>query len=489
MRAGPDRKLLAEIARQYRGLECGNWIAAAHKYKREHNYLEATRSYAAARNTLAFQSAGWQCVEAWRAALAAHALSHYPALGLQLLDPIFYMRFGIPRIRIPVPDGAGLDPEGGWQAEHMLEYLRYFLLDHEYMAEDYERLACRLACQIGSREGRYGDVNRAEFYFGLARQYGGQHWETLAELAYGYLAAQDYDGAYNRSMKLTAALLAVVLCAGCGGPRTETFSDGSTYTDEFKDGKANGQGTVMYADGTTYTGEWKDSLRHGQGESTEADGTKYAGEWKDGFRHGRGVETLADGTTYTGEWQDGARHGALAVKTNGGMYAGEWKDNKRHGQGTMTYANGDNYTGEFKDGKESGKGTMTWVDGLTYAGEWTDDNFHGQGAFTFVNGDKYAGSWQNRKYHGHGVYTWADGGTYTGEFVDGERNGQGTEKFTTGDEYTGEFKDGRFHGQGSYTSTELDGHVSTGKWEKGYLSAAPKLARTLTSGQRAVNQP
>ncbi len=84
---------------------------------------------------------------------------------------------------------------------------------------------------------------------------------------------------------------------------------------------------------------------------------------------------------------------------------------------------------------------------------------------------------------------WADGGTYTGEFVDGERNGQGTEKFTTGDEYTGEFKDGRFHGQGSYTSTELDGHVSTGKWEKGYLSAAPLLARTLTSGQRAVNQP
>lgn len=202
MRAGPDRKLLAEIARQYRGLECGNWIAAAHKYKREHNYLEATRSYAAARDTLAFQSAGWQCVEAWRAAMAAHALSHYPALGLQLLDPTFYMRYGIPRIRIPVPDGAALDSEGGWQAEHMLEYLRYFLLDHEYMAEDYERLACRLACQIGSREGRYGDVNRAEFYFGLARQYGGQHWETLAELGYGYLAAQDYDGALRELLLL-----------------------------------------------------------------------------------------------------------------------------------------------------------------------------------------------------------------------------------------------------------------------------------------------
>ena len=66
MRARPDRKLLSEISRQYRGLECGKLIVIAHKYKRQHNYLEATRAYAAARNTLAFQSAGWQCVEAWR---------------------------------------------------------------------------------------------------------------------------------------------------------------------------------------------------------------------------------------------------------------------------------------------------------------------------------------------------------------------------------------------------------------------------------------
>ncbi len=76
-------------------------------------------------------------------------------------------------------------------------------------------------------------------------------------------------------MKMTAGtLLAKVLFAGCGGPHTETYSDRSTYT-----------------------GEWKDGLHHGQGSITEADGTKYAREWKDGFRHGRGIETLADGTT------------------------------------------------------------------------------------------------------------------------------------------------------------------------------------------------
>ena len=71
-------------------------------------------------------------------------------------------------------------------------------------------------------------------------------------------------------MKLTAvALLAVVLLAGCGGPRTET-----------------------YADGSTYTGELKDGLRHGQGTMTEANGTKYAGEWKDGFPHGKAWRRL-----------------------------------------------------------------------------------------------------------------------------------------------------------------------------------------------------
>ena len=60
-------------------------------------------------------------------------------------------------------------------------------------------------------------------------------------------------------MKLTAvALLAVVLLAGCGGPRTATFSDGGTYTGEWKDNKRHGQGTYTFPDGTERTGEWKD---------------------------------------------------------------------------------------------------------------------------------------------------------------------------------------------------------------------------------------
>lgn len=204
MRTVPDRKFLAEISRQYKGSYCGKWIAAAHKFERAHNYLEAARSYSAARDSFRRRSAGWQCLEEWRAATGEHALRLYPALGLALMSPPFYLQFGVPRIRVPVPvvDGVAIEPEGGWKDVGMLEYLRYFLLNHESMAGDYERLASRLACQIGSREGRYGDVDLGDFYFGLARQYGGHHWETLAELAYAYLAALDYDNALREFLLL-----------------------------------------------------------------------------------------------------------------------------------------------------------------------------------------------------------------------------------------------------------------------------------------------
>ncbi len=62
-------------------------------------------------------------------------------------------------------------------------------------------------------------------------------------------------------MKLTAvALLALVILAGCSSTRTETYSNGSTYTGEWQDGEWHGQGTMTYADGSTYTGEFKDGV-------------------------------------------------------------------------------------------------------------------------------------------------------------------------------------------------------------------------------------
>ena len=84
-------------------------------------------------------------------------------------------------------------------------------------------------------------------------------------------------------MKLTAAaLLAVVLLAGCSSTRTETFPNGSTYTGEFKDGWRHGQGTYTYPDGGTYTGVFKDGRPKGIVTERFPDGATYRYVWDDG---------------------------------------------------------------------------------------------------------------------------------------------------------------------------------------------------------------
>lgn len=41
-----------------------------------------------------------------------------------------------------------------------------------------------------------------------------------------------------------------------------TWTDGSTYSGDFLDGKADGFGVKNYADGSIYEGEWKQDMRH-----------------------------------------------------------------------------------------------------------------------------------------------------------------------------------------------------------------------------------
>ena len=58
------------------------------------------------------------------------------------------------------------------------------------------------------------------------------------------------------------------------------------YEGEIENGKPNGQGTFTYGirkwEGDKHEGEWKDGYRNGQGTSTFSDGSKYVGEFKDG---------------------------------------------------------------------------------------------------------------------------------------------------------------------------------------------------------------
>ena len=81
-----------------------------------------------------------------------------------------------------------------------------------------------------------------------------------------------------------------------------------SYVGEFKDGAANGIGTLTGAKGT-YIGEFKNDKINGQGTftfgpSSQWSGDKYVGEHSDGKRNGQGTYTFANGRVKEGIWKD-----------------------------------------------------------------------------------------------------------------------------------------------------------------------------------------
>ena len=300
---------------------------------------------------------------------------------------------------------------------------------------------------------------------------------------------------------------------------TYTFSSGSKYVGEFKDGNFNGQGTKTWANGTVEEGIWKnDKFQYANivsvdsksasnlpkcpsdtdaqwhncfGTSTSPNGNKYVGEWKDDKRTGQGTFTFSWGGKYVGEFKDGNFNGQGTMTwADGTVEEGIWKNDKfqyanivsvdsksasnlpkcpsdtdaqwHNCFGTYTFSSGDKYVGEFKDSKPNGQGTYTWADGTKYVGEFKDSNYNGQGTITSPDGDKYVGGFKDNHLNGQGTKTWASGKKYVGEFKDSKPNGQGTMTWPTGDKYVGEWKDGNFNGQG--TVTYADGTVEERIW-------------------------
>ena len=87
------------------------------------------------------------------------------------------------------------------------------------------------------------------------------------------------------------------------GRGTFTYTDGSKYTGEWKNGKWHGEGISTLRGVGTYDGEFKDDEYHGLGTFTYTDGSKYAGEWKNGKWHGEGTYTAEDGSITKGIWK------------------------------------------------------------------------------------------------------------------------------------------------------------------------------------------
>ena len=94
------------------------------------------------------------------------------------------------------------------------------------------------------------------------------------------------------------------------GRGTLKWTNSSSYTGDFRNGKANGYGEAIWNIGkkaNLYVGEWKNDMPHGYGVYLKIDGGKYEGEWKEGQWHGKGTYTQPDGKKYIGEFRNGER--------------------------------------------------------------------------------------------------------------------------------------------------------------------------------------
>jgi len=187
----------------------------------------------------------------------------------------------------------------------------------------------------------------------------------------------------------------------------------------FMSGAACAQSTLPACRGEFSS--WSDCF----GEYTSANGNKYVGEWKDGKANGQGTSYASNGSVIRqGIWIDGSFVSSSSVQQatapntelerfreeaeiirnkpqsnlppcpswgftknfncytkmlrrlgTGEKYEGELREGKYHGQGTLIYANGDKYVGEFKDGQRNGQGTLFSQDGIVKKqGGWASNN-------------------------------------------------------------------------------------------------------------------
>ena len=71
-----------------------------------------------------------------------------------------------------------------------------------------------------------------------------------------------------------------------------------------------------WSDGSKYIGEFRDGMFHGQGAYTRSNGQKYVGEWRDDKRNGLGIEYAANGTIdLSGMWADDQLSQAFVIDT------------------------------------------------------------------------------------------------------------------------------------------------------------------------------
>ena len=172
------------------------------------------------------------------------------------------------------------------------------------------------------------------------------------------------------------------------GRATRIAANGERLEAEFREGRANGPGTLEYRDGV-YEGEFRNDLPNGHGVRTWRDTRpwrRYEGQWANGVRSGTGRMDYGNGSTYEGGW----------------------RNDRRNGTGRMDYGNGSTYEGGWRNEQRDGQGTFRWnVNGVTgvYIGEWRNDQRNGTGSEIFTSQNaRIDGSFAGDRPEGQVVY-------------------------------------------------------------------------------------
>ncbi len=79
-----------------------------------------------------------------------------------------------------------------------------------------------------------------------------------------------------------------------------TWTSGSVYTGQWRDGQRQGFGTIKYSNGARYQGMWAANKKHGQGTYWSAAGSRYEGVFANGQFTANGVCFLPDGQRVAG---------------------------------------------------------------------------------------------------------------------------------------------------------------------------------------------
>ena len=168
-----------------------------------------------------------------------------------------------------------------------------------------------------------------------------------------------------------------------------SFSNGSKYEGQCKDGYPHGEGVYTKKNGEVYEGEFKNGLKHGKGVNVWKNGNKYEGKFKDGYYHGKGIFTWGDGSKYEGDYVNGTPSGiGVEVYKNGNIYEGEFSGGYPGGRGVYTEKSGNRYEGEFKSGLKHGKGKYIKTGGEIWEGDFKNGYAVGKGTYVDKKGNK-----------------------------------------------------------------------------------------------------